>query len=56
MAEDRTRKREVTALSEVMTELKLAAATIVTLNEETSIEVGAGTIAVVPVWRFMLNL
>ena len=56
LVEDRTRKREVTALNEVMTDLGLATATIVTLNEEMNIEVGAGTIAVVPVWRFMLNL
>jgi len=56
LVESRTRKREVTALSEVMTGLALDAAIIVTLNEEMNIEVEAGTIAVVPIWRFLLSL
>ncbi|MCK5783189.1 MAG: ATP-binding protein, partial [Desulfobacterales bacterium] len=56
MAEAQTRKREVTALSEVMIELGLKFGTIVTQNEEDKIEVEAGKIEVVPVWRFLLNL
>jgi len=55
MAEPQTRKREVTALSEAMAELDLNAGTIVTRNESEEIQVDAGKIEVVPVWRFLLN-
>ena len=56
MAEPQTRKREVTALSETMVELGLKNGLIVTRNEEEEIKVNGGTIEVVPVWRFLLNL
>lgn len=56
MAEAKTRKREVTALSEVMADLGLKFGTIVTQDEEDKIEVEAGTIEVIPAWRFLLNL
>jgi predicted AAA+ superfamily ATPase len=56
MAEPRTRKREVAALSEAMAELGLKAGTIVTRGEQEEFEVGAGRIEVVPVWRFLLDL
>jgi predicted AAA+ superfamily ATPase len=39
-----------------MAELGLAAGTIVTRNEEERIVAGAGTIAVVPAWRFLPDL
>jgi hypothetical protein len=55
MADPQTRKREVTALSEAMSELNLPEAIIVTRNEEVQIPVEAGMILVVPVWRFLLN-
>jgi predicted AAA+ superfamily ATPase len=55
MADPQTRKREVTALSEAMSELNLPEAVIVTRNEEVQIPVEAGMILVVPVWRFLLN-
>jgi len=56
MAEPQTRKREVTALGGAMAELGLNAGTIVTRNEEAEIQVDAGKIEVVPVWRFLLNI
>jgi hypothetical protein len=55
MADSQTRKREVTALSEAMSELNLPEAIIVMHNEEVQIPVEAGMILVVPVWRFLLN-
>ena len=51
-----TRKRETTALSEAMAELGLKTGTIVTRNEDERIEDEAGTIRVVPAWRFLLDL
>ena len=56
LAEPQTRKREIAALSEAMTEQGLSAATIVTRGEEERIETGGGTIEVVPAWRFLLEL
>jgi hypothetical protein len=56
LADPLTRKRETTALAEAMAELKLAAGTIVTRGEEEQIQIGSGTIDVVPAWRFLLNL
>jgi predicted AAA+ superfamily ATPase len=56
LAEPRTRKRETAALNEAMAELGLKTGVIVTRGEEAWIEVDAGTIAVVPAWRFLLGL
>jgi predicted AAA+ superfamily ATPase len=56
LADPQTRKREVTALREAMTELSLTAATIVTKNEEEKIVVDGGTIDVIPAWRYLLGL
>ncbi|MCX5975372.1 MAG: ATP-binding protein [Coprothermobacterota bacterium] len=56
LAEPKTRKRETMALGEAMTELGLRTGTIVTQNEDELIDVNAGTIEVVPVWRFLLDL
>ena len=53
---ERTRKREVRALDRAMAELGLRAGTIVTRDEEETIPVGAGSIDVVPAWRFLLNV
>lgn len=39
-----------------MAELKLASGIIVTRGEEGLVEVEAGKIAIVPAWRFLLNL
>ena len=56
MADPRTKKREIAALSEAMAEYSLKSGTIVTRNEEDQIKVGAGEIKVVPAWRFLINL
>jgi hypothetical protein len=56
MADPQTRKREIAALAEAMAELKLTAGTIVTRSEEEKLDGEFGTIDVVPVWRFLLNL
>ncbi len=53
IADPQTRKREVSALSEAMTELSITSGTIVTRNEEEQIEVDDGTIQIVPMWRFL---
>jgi uncharacterized protein len=55
LADSRTRKREIVALSEAMAELKLEAGTLVTRNEGESIDVDGGVIQVVPAWRFLLD-
>ena len=56
LAEPRTRKREVTALDRAMAELGLRVGTIVTRDEEETIPVDAGSIDVVPAWRFLLEV
>jgi predicted AAA+ superfamily ATPase len=56
MADQRTRKRETNALAEAMTELNLTQGIIVTRTEEEQIQVDFGTIDVVPVWRFLLDM
>lgn len=56
LADPQTRKREVAALSEAMTDLKLAQGTIVTRGDDERIHLESGTINVMPSWRFLLNL
>lgn len=56
LLEPQTRKRETAALTEAMAELGLHTGNIVTRNEVEQIEAGNGTIVVVPVWRFLLDL
>jgi len=56
LAEPQTRKREVTTLSEAMAELGLNSGTIVTRNDDERIETGRGTIEVIPMWRFLIDL
>lgn len=56
LADPKTRKRELPALSEAMTELKITMGTIVTRNDDESIEMDGGEIDVVPVWRFLLDI
>ena len=48
-----TREREVTALAAAMQETGIRAATIVTLDEEGSIDVHGGKIRVAPAWRWL---
>jgi len=56
LAEPQTRKRETAALCEAMAELGLTSGTIVTRHEDEVIAAGGGTIEVVPIWRFLLDL
>jgi predicted AAA+ superfamily ATPase len=56
LADPQTRKRELAALAEAMTELNLSSGTIVTRGEEQQIKTRQGTIDVVPAWRFLLKL
>ena len=55
-AEPRTRKRELAALGEAMAELGVKTATLVARNEDERIETDAGAIAVVPAWKFLLDV
>jgi uncharacterized protein len=56
LAHTQTRKREIAALSEAMTELKIKTGTIVTRNSDEQIKTAAGSIDVIPAWRFLLDL
>lgn len=56
LAAPQTRKRELAALSEAMTELEVDTSTLVTRSEDESIKIDGGTIHVVPAWRFLLDL
>lgn len=56
LAEPQTRKREITALSEAMTELGLEAGTIVTRKDDLNLEADGKGIVAVPAWRFLLEL
>ena len=55
LADPRTRKREVSALLEAMDEMKEAAGTIVTRDEEDRIDADGKRIEVLPAWRFLLT-
>jgi predicted AAA+ superfamily ATPase len=55
LSEPQTREREVRALVEAMDETGLDHAEIVTLREEETVKTDAGTIRVVPAWRWMLE-
>ena len=55
LADPGTRKRETSALENAMAELGVGTGTVVTRNESERITVEAGTIDVVPAWRFLLD-
>ena len=56
LAHSLTRKRELAALSEALSELGMQSGTIVTRNENERIEIEDKTIEVVPIWRFLSDL
>lgn len=56
MVDPQTKKREVSALADAMSELGLRHGTLVTRGETDRISVDAGTIEVTPAWRFLLDL
>ena len=55
LSEPQAREREVRALVEAMTETGLDRAEIVTLREEGTVKTDAGTIRIVPAWRWLLE-
>ena len=55
LSDPATRKRELAALHEAMTEMPSSLATIVTRNDEEIIESDTGKITVVPVWKWLLR-
>jgi uncharacterized protein len=56
LTDTQTRKREIAALSEAMSELGIKIGTIVTRSGDEQIKTDAGTINVIPAWRFLLDL
>lgn len=56
LADPRVRQSEIRSLSEAMVELAVAEGSIVTWRTDETIPVGFGTIHVVPVWRFLLEM
>lgn len=54
LSSERTRLREVSALRAGMRAFGLKAGTIVTLDDEETIEVPEGTVSVVPAWKWLL--
>ena len=54
MADPKTRKREMDALTEAMRELDVKTGVIVTRNEEETIKTDDGSVEVLPAWRFCL--
>ncbi len=55
MADPTTRKREVAALQDAMSEMNMTSGVIVTRLENEQIAVDAGTIDVLPAWKFLLE-
>lgn len=55
LANEQTRKREVSALLEAMEEQGLSAGVIITRNEEDIITIEGKKIEVMPIWRFLLR-
>ncbi|MGB5231295.1 MAG: DUF4143 domain-containing protein [Desulfoprunum sp.] len=56
LADPRVKQSEVRSLSEAMVELAVTEGTIVTWRTDETIPVGFGSIQVVPVWRFLLEM
>jgi predicted AAA+ superfamily ATPase len=56
LADPRVKQSEVRSLSEAMVELAMAEGTIVTWRTDETIPVGFGTIQVVPIWRFLVEM
>jgi len=55
LAAPATRERELRALTEAMSELKVKTATIVTRAEDTTQQTPAGTITIQPAWSWLLS-
>jgi uncharacterized protein len=55
MVHEKTRKREIAALIEAMSEQKISEGLIVTRNESETIETERGIIRLIPAWKFLLE-
>lgn len=55
LANEKTKKREVAALTEAMAELGLESSIIVTRNEEDQLNIEGKKINIIPIWRFLLE-
>jgi predicted AAA+ superfamily ATPase len=55
LAIEKTRKREIVALQEAMSELNLTSGIIVTRNEEERLVVEGNTIHIMSIWRFLIE-
>ncbi|HPY15231.1 MAG TPA: hypothetical protein PLD55_10805, partial [bacterium] len=53
--DEKTRKREVSALFEAMGEINEKSATLVTMNESGVLELEDRTIQIVPAWEYLIN-
>ena len=53
--DEKTRKREVSALFEAMGEINEKSATLVTMNESGVLELEDRTIEIVPAWEYLIN-
>lgn len=56
LADPKTRKRELTSLSEAMNEQKLDSGIVVSRGEEEFLRLEYGVIEVMPAWRFLLKM
>ncbi|NLN91696.1 MAG: ATP-binding protein [Candidatus Hydrogenedens sp.] len=56
LAQPQTRQRELAALEDAMEESGLKEGVIVTRNEEETFRTDTGTIRIIPIWRFLLDL
>lgn len=55
LADEKTRKREISALVEAMEECGLKEGTIVTRSESETLETASGVIRILPAWSFLLE-
>lgn len=55
MAQEKTKEREIRALIAAMNELDLSQGTVVTIDQEETVELNGRKINLVPAWRFFLN-
>lgn len=55
LKDEKTKKREILAITSAFTELRLKEAFIITLDEEEIIKLKNGIIYVIPIWKFLLN-
>lgn len=55
LSQEQTRRREIVALDQAMSETGIQSATIVTRSEEDEFLSDAGPIRIIPAWKFLLE-